>query len=156
MTSMLALDTSTTATGYALFADGKLQFYNVVTLDDVPREERIGKMIGAIYSIIDDYDPDIIVTELTSMTRNAVTQRNLTMILGAVLGKCVEDNIYYHSFRASEWRKLVDPDRKPKKREELKQWSIDKVNSFLKTEINNDNIADAILIGMAYINLFKK
>ena len=130
MTKLLALDTSTTYV-------------------------RFEQMINAIYKKIDEVKPQIVVTELTSVTRNAKTQRNLTMVLGAVWGKCLLTDAYYHSFRASEWRKLVDSGKKPRKREELKKWSIDKVNSILKTEINNDNISDAVLIGMAYINLFK-
>ncbi len=94
-------------------------------------------------------------TELTSVSRNEQTQRNLTLLLGAIYGKCIEKDIYYHSFRPSEWRKLIDPGKKPRKREELKKWGIDKVNTFIKEKTSNDNIADAILIGIAYVNLYK-
>ena len=156
MTKLLALDTSTTSTGYALYVDGKLKDYGGLDFDQKTASDvRFEQMINAIYKKIDEVKPQIVVTELTSVTRNAKTQRNLTMVLGAVWGKCLLTDAYYHSFRASEWRKLVDSGKKPRKREELKKWSIDKVNSILKTEINNDNISDAVLIGMAYINLFK-
>lgn len=156
MTKLLALDTSTTSTGYALYVDGKLKDYGSLDFDQKTASDvRFEQMINAIYKKIDEVKPQIVVTELTSVTRNAKTQRNLTMVLGAVWGKCLLTDTYYHSFRASEWRKLVDSGKKPRKREELKKWSIDKVNSILKTEINNDNISDAVLIGMAYINLFK-
>lgn len=156
MTKLLALDTSTTSTGYALYVDGKLKDYGSLDFDQKTASDvRFEQMINAIYKKIDEVKPQIVVTELTSVTRNAKTQRNLTMVLGAVWGKCLLTDAYYHSFRASEWRKLVDSGKKPRKREELKKWSIDKVNSILKTEINTDNISDAVLIGMAYINLFK-
>lgn len=156
MTKLLALDTSTTSTGYALYVDGKLKDYGSLDFDKKTASDvRFEQMINAIYKKIDEVKPQIVVTELTSVTRNAKTQRNLTMVLGAVWGKCLLIDAYYHSFRASEWRKLVDSGKKPRKREELKKWSINKVNSILKTEINNDNISDAVLIGMAYINLFK-
>ena len=156
MTRLLALDTSTTCTGYAVFENGKLSDYGSFDFDSkTPSDIRFEQMIETIYKKIDELNPQIVVTELTSVARNVKTQRDLTMVLGAIWGKCVLTGAYYHSFRASEWRKLVDSGKKPRKREELKKWSIDKVNTFLKTEINNDNISDAILIGMAYVNLFK-
>lgn len=156
MTTMLALDTSTTCTGYAVYIDGKLQKYSCIDYDSsTPMDMRFEKMIISIYEIINKYNPQIVVAETTAVNRNAEAQRNLSMLLGAVWGRCIEVDAYFHLFRPSEWRKLVDPNKKPRKREELKKWSIKKVNSFLKTEINNDNISDAILIGMAYINLFK-
>lgn len=159
MTKMLAFDTSTTATGWALYIDGKLNDYGCLEFkSDIPSDVRFEMMVNKIYRKIDEVRPQIVVTEQTSLSKranNIKTQIMLTQVLGAVWGKCLLVDAYYHFFTPSEWRKLVDPEKKPRKREELKKWSIDKVNSFLKTEINNDNISDAILIGMAYINLFK-
>lgn len=158
-TTMLALDTSTTCTGFAVYENGKLVDYGCLDFDPkVPMDIRLEEIIDRIYTLIDKLNPQIVVAEMTfaqnSARNNVETQKNLTLLLGAVWGKCVITGAYFHSFRASEWRKLVDSGKKPKKREELKKWSIDKVNSFLKTEINNDNISDAILIGQAYVNLF--
>ena len=160
MTKLLALDTSTTCTGYSVYENGELTDYGCLDFDsNIPTDIRLEKIMNEIYALIDKLNPQIVVAEMTfanTASRNNVeTQKNLTLLLGAVWGKCVLTDAYFHYFRASEWRKLVDSGKKPRKREELKKWSIDKVNSILKTEINNDNISDAILIGMAYINLFK-
>lgn len=156
MTVMLALDTSTTCTGYAVYMNGELREYNCIDYDSsIPMDMRFEKMIISIYEMIDRYKPQIVVAETTAVNRNAEGQRNLSMLLGAVWGKCLQIDAYFHLFRPAQWRKLVDSGKKPRKREELKKWSIDKVNTFLKTEINNDNVSDAILIGMAYVNLFK-
>lgn len=113
-------------------------------------------MIQNIYEIIEKENPQIIVTEMTVVTRNAQEQRNLTMILGAVYGKCLEKDIFYYSFRPTEWRKMVcnENEKPPRKREELKQWSIQKVEKIFGINDINDDISDAILVGKAYINKF--
>lgn len=77
------------------------------------------------------------------------------MLLGAVYGKCVADGITFDSLRPTEWRKLADPGKKPHKREELKKWGIDKVNELYGIDVNDD-VADAILIGVGYLNKVKE
>ena len=113
-------------------------------------------MILKIYEIIETEKPQIIVVEMTVVTRNAQAQRNLTMILGSIQGKCLENNIFFSLLRPTEWRKLVNNEKEklPRKREELKQWSKQKVSDILGINDINDDISDAILIGQAYINRF--
>ena len=115
-------------------------------------------MIKQIYTVIDTEKPDIIVTELTVVTRNAQAQRNLTMILGAIYGKCIEKNIWYHSFRPTEWRSLVDTNKKPKgrKRDDYKAWSLEVVKDTYDLVCSVDDISDAILIGQSYCNKFSQ
>lgn len=48
-------------------------------------------MLLEIFKIINETNPNTVVTEMTVVTRNAQTQRNLTMILGAIYGKCIVD-----------------------------------------------------------------
>lgn len=151
---LLSLDTSTTSTGFALYINGKLTEYGKLTDSTSKSSERMANMIKMVFKKIDEYCPDIIVTELTAVIRNPKVQRELTMLLGAIYGKCVFENIDYYSFRPTEWRKLADSEKKPRKREELKQWSIDLVNKIFNAELDSDDISDAILIGMAYINMF--
>ena len=154
---LISMDTSSNSTGVAIFVDGVLSRHFLIDLKKIKNtDERIKEMIKQIYKIIEDEKPDIIVTELTVVTRNAQAPRNLTMILGAIYGKCIENNIWYHSFRPTEWRSLVSTDKKPvgRKREDYKNWSLDIVNSTYKLNIENDDISDAILIGQSYCNKF--
>ena len=157
MTTMVSLDTSTNSTGFAVYDNGELSAHFVIESSGRTSEEKIRDMIRKIYNWLDYYTPKIIVIELTAVARNVKVQRNLTMILGAVLGYCINKNIYtFFTFRPTEWRSLVCGDTKPpKKREELKQWSKDKVKEIFKIELDSDDIADAILIGYAYIQLCK-
>lgn len=154
---LISLDTSTSSTGYAVYISGKLHRYNLIDFKRIKNtDERIKEMILKIYEIIETENPQIIVAEMTVVTRNAQAQRNLTMILGAIQGKCLENNIFFSLLRPTEWRKLVNNEKEklPRKREELKQWSKQKVSDILGINDINDDISDAILIGQAYINRF--
>ena len=152
------MDTSTSSTGYAVYISGKLHRYDLIDFKRIKNtDERIKEMILKIYEIIETENPQIIVAEMTVVTRNAQAQRNLTMILGAIQGKCLENNIFFSLLRPTEWRKLVNNEKEklPRKREELKQWSKQKVSDILGINDINDDISDAILIGQAYINRFR-
>lgn len=154
---LISLDTSTSSTGYAVYISGKLHRYDLIDFKRIKNtDERIKEMILKIYEIIETENPQIIVAEMTVVTRNAQAQRNLTMILGAIQGKCLENNIFFSLLRPTEWRKLVNNEKEklPRKREELKQWSKQKVSDILGINDINDDISDAILIGQAYINRF--
>ena len=151
------MDTSTSSTGYAVYISGKLHRYDLIDFKRIKNtDERIKEMILKIYEIIETEKPQIIVAEMTVVTRNAQAQRNLTMILGAIQGKCLENNMFFSLLRPTEWRKLVNNEKEklPRKREELKQWSKQKVSDILGINDINDDISDAILIGQAYINRF--
>ena len=155
---LISLDTSTSSTGYAVYISGKLHRYDLIDFKRIKNtDERIKEMILKIYEIIETEKPQIIVAEMTVVTRNAQTQRNLTMILGAIQGKCLENNIFFSLLRPTEWRKLVNNEKEklPRKREELKQWSKQKVSDILGINDINDDIYDAILIGQDYINRFR-
>ena len=154
---LISLDTSTSSTGYAVYISGKLHRYDLIDFKRIKNtDERIKEMILKIYEIIETEKPQIIVVEMTVVTRNAQAQRNLTMILGSIQGKCLENNIFFSLLRPTEWRKLVNNEKEklPRKREELKQWSKQKVSDILGINDINDDISDAILIGQAYINRF--
>lgn len=154
---LISFDTSTSSTGYAIYISGKLHRYDLIDFKRIKNtDERIKEMILKIYEIIETEKPQIIVVEMTVVTRNAQAQRNLTMILGSIQGKCLENNIFFSLLRPTEWRKLVNNEKEklPRKREELKQWSKQKVSDILGINDINDDISDAILIGQAYINRF--
>ena len=115
-------------------------------------------MILKIYEVINNEKPQIIVAEMTVVPRNVQAQRNLTMILGAIQGKCLENDIFFYLFRPSEWRSLVKEsnEKLSRKREELKEWSKHKVLEKYNISNINDDVSDAILVGQAYINKFSK
>ena len=154
---LISFDTSSNSTGVAIFVDGIFSRHFLIDLKNIKNtDERITEMVKQIYKIIVDEKPDIVVTEMTVVTRNAQAQRNLTMILGSIYGKCVDCNIWYHSFRPTEWRSLIDTAKKPngRKREDYKKWSLELVRDFYNLDCSSDDVSDAILIGRAYVNKF--
>ena len=154
---LMSIDSSTNTTGYAFFINGVLKSYSTCDYSYIKNtQKRIDNMILFICGMIEDERPDIVVTELTVVNRNAEAQRNLTMILGAIRYKCLELKIEYNSLRPTEWRKLIkNKDEKiPRKREELKKWSINKIKENYNIETHSDDLSDAILIGQGYINSF--
>lgn len=154
---LLSFDTSTKSTGYSLYVSGKLKKYNSINFEYIKdTDDRLKEMITCIYKLIQEINPQIIVTEMTVVTRNAQAQRNLTMILGAIYGECIKKDIFYYTYRPTEWRKLVNTDGQkiPRKREDLKVWSINMVHQLFGITDINDDISDAILLGQAYINNF--
>lgn len=152
---LLSLDTSSSSTGWAYFENGKYVESGLIDLKAIKDSNvRLEKMVREIYKIIDHYSPAAVVTEMTVVLRNPAVQRTLTMILGAVFGKCADCSIEYQSLRPTEWRKLIDAGKKPKKRDELKEWSKIKVKELFHVEDITDDTSDAILIGQAYINMF--
>ena len=154
---LISMDTSSNSTGVAIFIDGILSRHFLIDLKKIKNtDERIAEMIRELYKLLGEEKPDIVVTELTVVTRNAQAQRNLTMILGAIYGKCIEQNIWYHSFRPTEWRSLVDTDKKPsgRKRDNYKEWSMEVVKDLYEIHCLTDDVSDAILIGRGYVNKF--
>ena len=148
---LLSLDTSTSSTGWAVYVNGEYQESGCIKPDG---DNKLISMVCKLFSLIGMKNPDIIVAEEMVVTRNAKTARNLTMVLGALLGKCLDNHIDWQTLRPTEWRKLIDSGKKPRKREELKEWSKQKVKDLFDIDNVSDDVSDAILIGMAYINMF--
>ena len=153
MKTVLGLDTSSTSTGWSLFIDDKYQNSGLIDLKKYKdTTERLKCMVIELQNLINYYSPTVVVIETPVVVRNPQTQRLLTTIYGAVYGKCVWDDIQFKDFRPTEWRKLIDSGKKPRKREELKEWSKQKVRALFGIKNINDDVSDAILIGQAYIN----
>lgn len=153
---MITLDTSTKVTGFAVYQDEDLIYYSSINVSAIKNtDDRLRTMIGNIFDLIDREEPEVVVVEEMVVTRNPQTQRMLTMILGAIYGECLKKSIHYCSLRPTQWRAAVrNEDKKlPRKREELKEWSVARARELFEAYDIDDNISDAILIGKAYLNL---
>ena len=158
MIKVLALDTSTTKTGWSIFIDGEYNDCGLIYLLDMKEkaEGRIPIMISEIEDTIHEYRPDIVVVETTVVSRNVASQRLLTMLLGMIWLICLKENIEFQSVRPTEWRSWVSSEKKGNKREELKAWSVNKVKELFGVIPESDDVSDAILIGYGYINRYRE
>lgn len=156
-TKMISLDTSTAHTGFAFWKNGKLSAYG--TIDSVGNHktgDKTDDMMLKIDRYLKEKSPDIVVVEMTVVPVNAHTQRELTELIGGIRNYCLFNKIDFYRLRPTEWRKLVrDKDENlPKKREELKAWSVEKVKKTYGVDVSDDT-SDSILIGAAYMKLFE-
>lgn len=157
---LLALDTSTSSSGYALYENGIYQTSSTVkSQKGLVKEEKLSDMISRLYCLIDQIKPNGIVTEYMSVTRNAMASNMLSELLGSIRGYCIFQKIDYCSLRPTQWRSEIVRmySQKPngRKREDLKAWSLDIVNNKLGITTDSDDEAEAILLGLGYINSFK-
>ena len=160
---MISLDTSTVNSGYCIWHNAKY-FESGTIKSQYKKEEALYDMITKIYSLLNKEKPDIIVIELTSSAVNADTQRKLTMILGAVLAWCLNNDCEFVTYRVSEWRKIIyeslDIDNSlflnKKNKVDLKKKAIYVANKIFNLNLDDDNEAEAILIGHARIEFFAK
>lgn len=155
--NMLALDTATRHTGYAVFENGQYMKSGCLFVRS-EEPDPVDKMLKKISNLLKKHKPDIIVVEDTMVPRNAKVQRELTEILGGIRYWCVEKNSFYYAIKPTEWRKLVkNPDESlPTERNDLKIWARQKSQKYTNKYIIYDDESDAILIGQAYIDLCNK
>lgn len=154
---MISLDTSTSESGVAIWENAELSTREALIK---PKKENAGAdwMIFQIINLLNNETPDIVIVEEESISRNMKTTRQLVMIIGAVKGWCIANNVFFDIYPPNIWRKLVayEEEKIPTKREIAKAWAVSKVKDLYNINENNDNICEAILLGQAYINLIQK
>ena len=162
--NILSIDASTKSTGWSVFADDKLLDYGCITSSSTDLIKRIHKMIDELQLIMQKYQiKKVILEEVRPETGNAGSQnikthRALMWLQGALAimahDSCGDPEFIY--LYPSEWRKVCGiKTGSGIKREVLKQKDIE----FVKNNFNitvNDDIADAIGIGYAFLNPPKK
>ena len=166
-TILLSLDTSSTKTGWAIFGNGIYEESGVLDWSHVKEtEDRLLIMYIDIIQLINKYEPDILVIEKdivgSGKRQNMSTINTLVKLIGGVWAYCVqlnmdtpmdfqigEFNVYYVEYTPSEWRKLVGITAR--KRDDCKAASIKRIKDVYSLNVD-DNEADAINIGEAYIN----
>lgn len=152
----LSLDLSTKSTGWAVFTDGNLVDYGLLTASSTDLVVRIQKIILGLKPIVEKYKPmEVVLEEVpppSEARRNLQTHRALMWLQGAVgiLLHEIDKKIKMNYIYPSEWRAACGIKTGPKVlREAQKQYDI----SFVEKKFNlsvNDDIADAIGIGYGY------
>lgn len=153
---MISMDTSSTCTGYGYFENAIMQTVGALFSESKDNEERMDGMCKNIIGLLNEKRPHIVVAELTVVENNAHTQRLLSEILGVVRGWCIMHDAEFVTYRPNEWRALVADEGEtiPVKRDDCKTWALAKARDMLGFDIQNDNVAEGFLIGIARINDF--
>lgn len=149
---ILALDQASAKTGLAIFEDTELKKYNMIDLSkEKDVEQRFKLMCEKINNVITTVKPSHIVFEDVSLQTNPATLILLSQIQGAIIQTCLINNIPYDIYKPSNWRKVIGINGgKGIKRAEYKKRALDYVIHTYGINTNED-IAEAICIGSAYI-----
>ena len=141
---ILGIDSSTTATGYAVIEDNKIIKSGVIKpqkkLDTIQRIIYIDNEIQKIYK---KYKPNFIVIEEMVAFRNANAMRVLIGLIYHLVIEFTRKEALVVLARPSQVRKNKI---KAKHRDEIKKQSIDYVNKKYKIKVLDDNESDAILL----------
>jgi Holliday junction resolvasome RuvABC endonuclease subunit len=172
---ILSIDASTKSTGFALFENGTLQKsgciaelkYRNKSKDRYPaRMAKCGEyMADCIADMVDEFSPDLIVIEEISVGgRQGVAQiKSLASLHGMILYRLMNHigSVYFmpssgkmksHGVEVPGWRKILQL----KKNGCWKASAIARVEKDFGITPENDDEADAILIGKAFLGIAAK
>ena len=152
--TVVGIDGSTTNTGISVMQDGKLIYYNLISIKDSDVFMRIRKMLIEIYKVLDQYVVDIICMEKAFTKTNIDTTMKLANLAGGVIAYCALHNIEFKHPLASEWRKKIGIQTGRVKRDALKEMAINVVKKEYHLDVNDD-VSEAILLSRSVFDLPK-
>lgn len=143
---ILALDVSTTSTGYAIYVGDKLTQYGFFKPKEKDWLSRVRKMSEELQELKSNYNITTVVIEDTFFLRNIKTVKKLCLAQGILLGQLPEANLI--QVFPNTWKKHFGLGKGKATRSEQKQTSISVAETiFLISNKLNDDEADAILMG---------
>lgn len=154
---LMAVDESISSTGVAIFETGELvTTYHIPTTAKPRTEQRYAEIADSFLEIINKHHPNIFVAEdvyqdnsILSFKYNLFLQ-GLLFGMGYVTNK--KDRFWFASYYPPEWRKVLGILNNGK-RKEMKERDIAYVKQKYGVDYQED-VADAICIGLAYIKEF--
>lgn len=143
---ILALDVSTTSTGYALYVGDKLTKFGFIKPTGKDWLVRVRKMADKVTELDEEYSIDTVVIEDTFFLKNIETVKKLCLAQGILLGQLPKANLI--QVFPNTWKKHFGLGKGKATRDEQKQTSISVAETmFLIGHGINDDEADAILLG---------
>lgn len=153
--TVLALDVSTTSTGYALYVGDKLTKYGFVKPTGKDWLVRVRKMADKVAELDKEYSIDTVVIEDTFFLKNIKTVKKLCLAQGILLGQLPEAKLI--QVFPNTWKKHFGLGKGRATRDEQKQTSISVAETmFLIGHGINDDEADAILMGRYVLETMKR
>ena len=151
----LSIDASTKSTGIAIFQQGKLIHYECINSNNTDTYKRIENMTVKIRQLCNKYKPtDIIMQDVLpqDVKHNQTVYKALIYLQAAIVLQLHKINLNVNFCTASHWRAQVGiRTGRGIKRETLKAAAQKLVKNIYNIDVNDD-ISDAICIGIAYIN----
>jgi Holliday junction resolvasome RuvABC endonuclease subunit len=140
----LSLDASTNLTGWAIFDNDKLIGYGKISATKKTTTEKIAVINEWLMSMIDQWDPDVIVIEDIQQQVNHKTFKLLARLQGVLLNTIYINDIKEFLITSSAWRSGIGV--RGRTREEMKKAAQAKVFEWYEIKVGDDE-ADAICMG---------
>lgn len=151
---ILSIDASTKNTGIAIFQQDKLIHYECISATNDNKFKRILVMIQRINQLYQKYKPtDIVMQDVLpqDVKHNQNVFKALIYLQAIIMLQLYKKGMDVNLYVASHWRSLVGIKTGPGiKRETLKKASQKLVKNKYQIDVNDD-ISDAICIGIAYL-----
>ena len=152
---LLSLDISTKSTGFAIYKDSKLVESGVCAAASTNVYHRIKKITEEVKQIVEKYKVTKVYAEEPEpafVKNNINVYRKLTFIHGAIEMMLDDYGLTMELCSSSHWRKLNGiKTGRGIKREDVKKEDIAAAALILGKAPLNDDEADAVLIGNAYL-----
>lgn len=155
MIKVLAIDASTKSTGISVFQDYKLVYYECVTISsNEDTLDRILKMAKKVRQVYEKYKPNNIIMEEVlpqDVKHNQQVYKALIYLQAAIVLQLHKSGGNVQFYTASHWRAAVGiKTGRGIKRQHLKEASQYLIRQKYNIQVNDD-ISDAICLGLAYI-----
>lgn len=163
MGKIIALDASTSCTGYAVFEDAQLVAYGKIKPNGNDWRDRIMDETLEIAALIREYHPSVIIVEDLPLKPGANTLQKLGAVHGMILSLCAGFRIKPMFVLPTNWRHelgMFDGTRAGMKRDAMKEKAVHMANEQFGLNLqwisptsskNDDDVAEAILIGWSYV-----
>ena len=154
MIKIMALDTSTRSTGWAVFKNEHYFKSGLIDLtkSTLPAPDRIELMSRNILDLLNKEKPDVIICEQVSVSRNMKTVRELCRILDICYSYTLSNKCRFYEVTPAEWRGAIGMQRRTGDRFTYKQMAIMFAKEGFGIKEPKDDEADAVCIGAAYVN----
>ena len=150
---ILSLDISTKSTGWCVLdSTGTVKNFGTWQADEKDFLERARTMSSRVEELIYLVRPDHVVIEELKVIRNQRTLTMLAITQGMMIGQLAY-NTPVHFVPPTVWRAHYGINGK---RTEAKQKAISLCKTQLQLAVNNDDEADAILLGKYFYNFLQK
>lgn len=157
---LLSLDASISSTGYAIFDEDKLIKYGKIVTNkkDFENEDlRLNHICDKIEQLIIKYEIDEIICEDQFTSVNSKTILVLRKLIGGIMRTANRFDINVHYYLPAQWRKILDINKGTSNNKKKKCYDYLIKNNIIdfefipKNKDKNDDICDAIGIGLAYL-----
>lgn len=160
---IIALDASTSCTGYAVFDGDELVAHGKIKPHGDDWRDRIMDETMALAALIREYHPRVIIAEDLPLKPGVNTLQKLGAVHGMILSLCAGFRIKPMFVLPTNWRHdigLFDGTRAGMKRDVMKEKAVCMANGIFGLDLqwvsptstkNDDDVAEAILIGWSRI-----